>query len=119
MEIALRQYEQAGAYQIARFTTAATYRAAEIYSLMGEAIQHSERPAGLSSEALAEYEILLEEQAYPFEEQAIALHESNVQRIETGLYDVWIGNSESALAELVPGRYAKLERSAAYVETLQ
>ncbi len=118
METALRQYEQAAAYQVATVTTAATCRTAEIYAHMGEALLQSERPAGLSAEALAEYNLLLEEQAYPFEEQAISLHETNIQRIESGLYDAWIGRSQAILATLVPGRYAKLERSATYVQTL-
>jgi TolA-binding protein len=118
METALRQYEQAAAYKVAIITTAATCRTAEIYTHMGESLLQSERPAGLSSEALAEYDMLLEEQAYPFEEQAISLHEANVQRIESGLYDAWIGRSQATLATLVPGRYAKLERSATYVQAL-
>ena len=118
MESALRQYEQAAAYQVAVVTTAATCRTAEIYVHMGEALLQSERPSGLSAEALAEYDLLLEEQAYPFEEQAISLHETNVQRMDSGLYDAWIGRSQAALATLVPGRYAKLERSATYVKAL-
>ncbi|HYQ70507.1 MAG TPA: tetratricopeptide repeat protein [Gammaproteobacteria bacterium] len=119
MESALQQYDQAAAYQVAIVTTAATCRAAEIYAHMGEALLQSERPTGLPGATLAEYELLLEEQAYPFEEQAIALHETNMQRIEDGLYDAWIGRSQADLAILVPGRYAKLERSAAYVQALQ
>jgi hypothetical protein len=118
MESALQQYEQAAAYQIAIVTTAATCRTAEIYAHMGEALLQSERPAALSADALAEYDLLLEEQAYPFEEKAISLHETNIARIESGLYDAWIGRSQNALATLVPSRYAKLERSAAYVQTL-
>ena len=65
-----------------------------------------------------QYDLLLEEQAYPFEEQAISLHETNVQRVESGLYDAWIGRSQASLATLVPARYAKLERSATYVQAL-
>ena len=118
METALQRYEQAAAYQVAIVTTAATCRTAEIYAHMGEALLQSERPAGLSNEALVEYDMLLEEQAYPFEEQAITLHETNVQRIDSGLYDAWIGRSQASLAKLVPGRYAKLERSASYVQSL-
>jgi hypothetical protein len=119
METALHEYELAAAYQVAIITTAATCRTAEIYAHMGEALLQSERPAGLSAEALAEYDMLLEEQAYPFEEQAISLHEANVERIASGLYDAWIGRSQVALARLVPARYAKLERSASYVQALR
>ena len=79
----------------------------------------SERPKNLGSEALEEYNILLEDQAYPFEEQAIALHETNAARVDSGMYDAWIGKSLQALAELVPGKYAKLERSMDYVASLR
>lgn len=118
MEAALRQYELAAGYQIAGVTTAATYRTADIYLQMGKALLESERPAKLSGEALAEYDLLLEEQAYPFEEQAIALHETNIERMNSGLYDEWIEKSLAQLAELVPARYAKQERSVAYVEAI-
>jgi TolA-binding protein len=118
MESALQQYEQAAAYRVAIVTTAATCRTAEIYAHMATALLQSERPTGLPEAALAEYDLLLEEQAYPFEEQAISLHETNTQRIADGLYDTWIARSQARLAILVPGRYAKLERSAAYVQAL-
>ena len=118
MEAALRQYEQAAAYQVAEVITAATYRTAEIYTHLSEALLDSQRPAKLSGEALEQYDLLLEEQAYPFEEQAIALHETNVKRMAAGLYDAWIEKSLQQLAALVPARYAKLERSVSYVEAI-
>jgi TolA-binding protein len=118
MESALRQYKQAAAYQIAVVSTTATYRTAEIYTHLSEALLESQRPAQLSSEALEQYNLLLEEQAYPFEEQAIVLHETNIKRMEAGLYDAWIEKSLQQLAVLVPARYAKLERSVSYVEAI-
>jgi hypothetical protein len=118
MEAALRQYELAADYQLVGITTAATFRTADIYLQMGRALLESERPANLPDEALAEYDLLLEEQAYPFEEQAIALHETNIERMSNGLYDEWVEQSLAQLAELVPARYAKQERSVAYVEAI-
>jgi hypothetical protein len=78
----------------------------------------SDRPPGLSGETLVQYDILLEEQAYPFEEQGISLHETNIARIDAGVYDSWIEKSMQQLAILVPARYAKLERSASHVESI-
>ncbi|MDH3899723.1 MAG: tetratricopeptide repeat protein [Gammaproteobacteria bacterium] len=118
MEAALHQYEQAADYQVAGVTTAAAFRTADIYLQMGKALLESQRPANLSGEALDQYNLLLEEQAYPFEEQAIALHETNIERMNNGLYDDWIEKSLAQLAELVPARYAKQERSVAYVEAI-
>jgi len=118
MENALTNYEQAAAYGIAEVTTATTYRTAEIYLLLSTALMESDRPPGLSGETLEQYDILLEEQAYPFEEQGITLHETNIARIDAGVYDSWIEKSMQQLAVLVPARYGKLERSASYVEAI-
>ena len=74
----------------------------------------SARPRGLSALELEQYELLLEEQAYPFEEQAIAIHESNVQRGWSGFYDQWVGRSIETLATLLPARYAKREKLVSY-----
>ena len=119
MEQALSQYAQAADYQVAEVTTAATYRTAAIYEHLGRALLDSERPADLSGEALAQYGLLLEEQAYPFEEKAIEIHEANVKRIAAGVYDSWVEKSLQQLAVLVPARYGKTERSVSYVETIQ
>ena len=118
MENALNNYEQAASYDVAEVTTAATYRTAEIYLLLSSALMESDRPPGLTGEALEQYDILLEEQAYPFEEQGITLHETNIARIDAGVYDSWIEKSMQQLAVLVPARYGKLERSASYVEAI-
>ena len=118
MDTALQQYEQAASYQFAEVTTAATFQTAQIYAELGAALMKSQRPKNLSGETLEQYNLLLEEQAYPFEEQAITLHETNVQRIESGLYNVWIEKSLQQLAQLVPAQYAKLERGASYVTAL-
>jgi len=119
MQSAMQQYEQAAGYQVAEVTTAATFQTAQIYTELGSALLQSQRPANLSGEALEQYNILLEEQAYPFEEQAITLHETNMQRIESGLYNAWIEKSQQQLAQLVPAQYAKLEKGASYVSALK
>ena len=118
MEQALAAYQRAADYGIAEVTTAATYRIAEIYQHFGRALLESQRPPDLDAEALEQYDILLEEQAYPFEEEAIALHEVNRRRAAEGLYDRWVKASFRALAELLPVRYAKSERSEDLVETI-
>ena len=75
-------------------------------------------PSGLSELETEQYEILLEEQAYPFEEQAIALHEINVQRAWQGVYDRWVAASFKALAGLMPGRFDKAEQEVRYASSI-
>jgi Flp pilus assembly protein TadD len=82
---------------------------ADLYRDLGKSLLESERPSGLSPEEREAYDVLLEEQAFPFEEKAIEIHESNVRRAADGLYDQWVKKSYAALAELEPARYARTE----------
>jgi hypothetical protein len=67
---------------------------------------------------LEQYDILLEEQAYPFEEQAISIHEINVKRSWSGVYDEWVQRSFAALKALVPAQFDREEVEVTYVETI-
>ena len=110
MDVALAAYDQALQYDVAEVTTASTYRIAELYQDLSQALLNSERPRGLSGEALAQYDILLEEQAYPFEEKAIEIHEVNTRRTVEAIYDESVRRSFSRLAELLPVHYQKVEK---------
>lgn len=116
METLLDELGKAGQYNIAEVTTAVTYRIAAAYAEMADALMTSERPGGLNADELEQYEFLLEEQAFPFEEQAIEIHENNVERVADGLYDAWMRESFKALAELMPGRYQKIEKGVSVAE---
>ncbi len=119
METALKAYTQAADYQVAEVTTAATYESAELYRQLGKDLMSSERPSNLSKDELEQYNVLLEEQAFPFEEKAIQLHEVNTGRVKDGTYDEWVQKSFAALAQLNPGRYAKVEIGEQQVESIR
>jgi TolA-binding protein len=119
MEAALKAYEQAADYQVADVTTAATFESAELYRQLGKDLMSSERPKKLSKDELEQYDVLLEEQAFPFEEKAIKLHEVNTARAKDGTYDEWVQKSFSALAQLNPGRYGKVEIGEQLVESIR
>lgn len=118
MESALAAYGRAIDYNIAEITTAATYQIGEIYHDLSKSLLDSQRPPGLSRDEREQYDILLEEEAYPFEEEAIKLHESNVDNIRQGIYDNWIKASMDRLAELLPARYDKSEKRVNFVKTI-
>ncbi len=118
MQTAIAGYKRAAEYGIAEVTTAATYHIGEIYQQFGTALLESERPRGLSDEELEQYEILLEEQAYPFEDKAITVLESNTRLTTQGVYDEWVKKSFEALAKLLPARYAKQELSEEAVDAI-
>jgi hypothetical protein len=119
MERLLADYGRAGDYGITGVTTAATYRIAEVYAELARALTSSERPAELAAEELEQYEMLLEEQAFPFEEKSMEVHEANARRAAEGVYDESVQASFARLAQLVPGRYAKSERDEPFVSALE
>ena len=85
-------------------TTAATYHIASMYDELGRALLASERPTSLTVAERAENEVLLAQQAAPFEQQAITIYRSNVQRSGSAQRDTWVEKSERQLDELQRGR---------------
>jgi tetratricopeptide (TPR) repeat protein len=116
MQAALDGYKTAADYRVAEVTTLATFEIAEIYRKLGQDIMSSQRPKGIAGDQLDEYNSLLEEQAFPFEEQAISTHEINTKRTRENVYDEGVKKSFAALAELKPGRYAKTELAAEFID---
>lgn len=86
-------------------TTEATYSIAKIYQDFSQALLASDRPANLNEDELDQYEILLEDQAFPFEDKSIEFFEINLSRIKDGLYNDWIQMSHRELINLFPVRY--------------
>jgi len=111
MQQAFDAYGVAAAYGVAEISTAATYHSAALYQDFGKSLMDSQRPKNLKADELEQYNVMLEEQAYPFEEKAMELHEINVRRASKGIYDDWVKKSYSALAKLRPVRYAKSEKA--------
>ena len=118
MERALAGYKSVLAYDVASTTTAATYEMAELYRTLAKDLMASERPPNLSADEREQFDVLLEEQASPFEEQAIAIHEANAKRSLDGVYDESVRRSFQALAEMSPARYAKTEQWTELLRTL-
>lgn len=111
MDDAIAALQELVNYEVAEVTAAATFYIAQTYMNFSQSLLDSERPAGMSQTELNSYELLIEEEAYPFEEQAIAVHEANYELMLTGVYDAWIQKSLDELATLMPARYAKQEES--------
>ncbi len=119
MEEVLKAYGVAADYGVAEVTTAATFRTANLYQDFGQALMNSQRPKKLSKAELEQYNVMLEEQAFPFEEKAIELHEVNARRTTAGVYDEWVKGSFAALAKLRPARFGKVERSEGVVDAIR
>ena len=119
VEAAIQSLEKAGAYGYADITTAASYELGTVYQSFAKALIDSERPRNLSAEEIEQYNILLEEQALPFEEKAIAAHEDNLKRVGQGFYDDSIARSVTALGVLSPAKYGKREVGGDSYDTLK
>lgn len=118
MKVAIDTYTKLIDFEVAEATSGATFYLAEIYFHFSRSLMESERPGNLNADELEQYELVLEEQAYPFEEKAIKVHEKNMELLNAGIYNPWIDKSIEKLATLVPARYAKKEESSDYLETI-
>jgi hypothetical protein len=78
---------------------------------MANDLVKSERPKGLSDLELEQYTILLEEQAEPLSDKAIAIHTRSTRTWSSRkCMTSYVQKSFDALAELSPGRYNKREQ---------
>jgi tetratricopeptide (TPR) repeat protein len=118
MKTATQQFSQLADYGIGETTAAATFYLAEIYADFSNDLTNSERPEGMDPMEREQYELALEEQAYPFEEKAIQVHESNLKLIARGVYNEWIDKSLQKLAIAVPARYDKPELNSEVISSL-
>jgi len=118
MDAAMQAFEDLIGYEVAEVTAGATYYLAEIYMEFSTALLESERPGGLSEAEKVDYELVIEEEAYPFEERAIEVHEQNFELLAAGIYNSWVQQSLDKLAVLMPGRYAKNEISGGFLKSI-
>jgi tetratricopeptide (TPR) repeat protein len=118
MDAAMKSLGALVDYQVGEVTAAATFYMAEVYYGFNRSLVESERPKDLQAAQLEEYELGLEENAFPFEEKAIGIHEKNMELIRSGIYNDWIEKSLAKLAQLMPARYAKSEVSSGFLGSI-
>ena len=109
MKATLAACDKVLGYGVAEFVTEANFRIGDVYTRLSADLMASQRPRNLNPLELEQYDMLLEEQAYPFEEKAISIHEANARRSWAGVYDQWVRRSIDSLAILLPARYGKTE----------
>lgn len=111
---ALNRYERAAKYGIQEMSSRASYSIGELYAKFAREMMNSPRPKGLSAVEREQYELVLEEQAIPFEDLAIQIHQSNIDLAWGGNYNEWIARSFKAMARLSPVRFDKQELQVSY-----
>ncbi|MCW8998894.1 MAG: hypothetical protein OQK04_09290, partial [Kangiellaceae bacterium] len=118
MQQAVKLYGRASSYGIAEIATESTFAIAKIYQEFSQALLSSERPSNLKGEELDQYNILLEDQAFPFEDKAIEFYEINLSRIKNDIFDDWVSKSLLELETLFPVKYARKNKIDGYIEAL-
>ncbi len=118
MQEAVNLYSQASAYRVSATATEATHAIGDIYRGFSKALLDSERPKQLDAVELEQYNILLEDQAFPFEEKAIEFYEANLNYVKDGVFDDWVKQSQTRLAELFPARFGRELKLEGYINVL-
>lgn len=118
MKALVKKYKTLVDYGVADVTAASTYYIAEIYFNFNLSLMESERPDNLSAIELEQYNLVLEEQAYPFEEKAISVHEKNVELLTINVFSPWINKSIEKLSILMPARYARQEEKTGFITSI-
>lgn len=116
MQESINLYGQASSYRIMAISIESTYAIGAIYQHFFDALIESERPSNLSPEELEQYNILIEDQAFPFEEKSIEFHEINLARSSENIDSKWIKKSFVALKTLFPSRYARTGKIDVFIE---
>ncbi|MDO3720946.1 tetratricopeptide repeat protein [Marinobacter sp. chi1] len=111
---ALDRYNKAAEYAVQGQTSRATFNIADLYGQFARELMDAPRPKGLSELEAMQYELILEEQAIPFEDLAIEVHQANIDRSWGGQFNPWIERSFGAMAKLNPARFDKQEVQVAY-----
>jgi len=119
MQKSVKLFGKASVNKIFDITTEATYSIGKIYEDFSQALLNSDRPSNLNQEELDQYEILLEDQAFPFEDKSIEFFEINLSRIKDDLYNDWIEKSLDELIKLFPVRYNRTPKQDDYVLDMQ
>ena len=114
----IREFVAAGNYRTADVITASNFFIGRALELFNKDIMSSPKPVGLSDSEMEEYNLLLQEMAFPFEAKALEAYRVNIQRsVKLEFLDPWIEKSFERMADLAPWSYLRNE-SIAYPSTL-
>ncbi len=116
MDWARSLYTSAYEHHSPEIMTESLFSIAEMYYGFSRAVLDSARPEGLNEDEMEQYEIGLEDLAFPVEEKAIEIHESTLAHINQGIFNGWSQKSYSRLRNIFPARYARALKVDAYAE---
>lgn len=90
----LTAYRDAADYQVAEWTTAASYKIGATFEEFCRAFVEAPRPAGLTAADLTRYEESLQQKVRPFKERALETYNANLRLAEeNNVQNEWVENS--------------------------
>lgn len=116
---ATSHYQDSTDSGVFEFVTMSAYKIAALYQDFSQALRTAPKPTGLGDEEQTIYAEIINEQAQPFEELAMELHQSNVNRGWEGEFNQWIRQSFEQMSRLQPTRFAKSEIIVSYGDEIR
>lgn len=113
------RYQKAASYGILEFVTMSSYKIGVLNETFAKDLRNAPRPGGLSKDDVEVYKEIINEQAAPFDQLAVEVHQTNIDKAWEGHYNEWIEKSFAAIKRLYPERYAKEEVLASYGEEIR
>ncbi|UCE06862.1 MAG: tetratricopeptide repeat protein [bacterium] len=102
LQTVLKEYVNAGKFQVAEWTTASLYKTGLTFEDLAEAFVNSPVPPELSSEEKQDYLNGLNQQAVPFKKKALEVYKANVASAEkSDIHNEWIVQSKQRMEKLI------------------
>jgi hypothetical protein len=119
LDSAVKQYQSAADYGILEFVTMSSFKVGYLYQQFAQELRNSSKPAGMSADEQKLYAEIIEEQAAPFDELAVELHQANIDRAWEGSFNEWIDRSFVEMKQLNPARFNKTELIVSYGDEIR
>lgn len=101
--------QEVNKYKMYEHVSESIYWIAETYYDFSKSLLQSERPKTLTELELEQYDVLIEDQAIPFEDQAIRYFLQNIKSTSNNRYSKWVAKSFAKLSKIYPSKYKRLE----------
>jgi len=115
LKTAIKSLKHVNKYNMYEHVSESIYWIAETYYDFSKKLLNSERPKHLSVDELEQYNVLLEDQAIPFEDQAIRYFIQNIKASSDIKYSAWKDKSFVKLSTIYPSKYKRIEKTESQV----
>ena len=109
LKTAISSLQKVNKYKMYEHVSESIYWIAETYYDFSKSLLQSERPKNLSELELEQYDVLIEDQAIPFEDQAIRYFLQNIKSTSNDRYSKWVAKSFAKLSQIYPSKYKRHE----------